>query len=216
MKNKTAMIVLVVGLAAPLCRAERPENELPMYGGKHKPSIEQNKDFGISAAKLGWQYYFQGDLDTAIKRFNQAWLFDTNSVDALWGFGLIMGQQASQEDPQKSLKESIRFLQMAHGRDPKNGRIIGDLAFSHTILGHYYKLQQKNDKEAWEHFAEAGKLFADAFKADPKYPPTVANWSVFYFYTGDYQKAKSKADEAIKMGYKFSPDYVNDLERHIK
>lgn len=216
MKNRTAMLLLVVGLAAPLCRAERPENELPMYGGKLHPNVEQNKDFSASAAKLGWQYFYRGDVDTAIKRFNQAWMFDTNNVDALWGFGLIMGQRASQGDPETSLKESIGFLKMANDKDPKNGRIIGDLAFSNAILGHYYKSEQKNDKAAGAHFAEAGKLFADAFKADPKYPPIIANWSVFYFYTGNYQKAKSKADEAIRMGYEFSPDYINDLKKHMK
>ena len=102
-------------------------------------------------------------------------MFDSNNVDAFWGFGLIMGQRASQEAPETNLKESIRFLRMAKERSPKNGQITGDLAFSHTILGHYYKSEKKKDKEAEDQFAEAGKLFADAFKADPQYPPTVAN-----------------------------------------
>lgn len=209
-----ALMMLAFGCRQQVLRVERPENELPMYGGKRTPNIEQNKDLSTSAAKLGWQYYYKGDLDTAIKRFNQAWMFDSNNVDAFWGFGLIMGQRASQECPETSLKESIRFLQMAKERSPKNGQIIGDLAFSHTILGHYYKSEQK--MESAVQFAEAGKLFVEAYKADPKYPPIVANWSVFYFYTGDYQKAKSKADEAIGMGYDFSPDYISDLKKHMK
>ena len=209
-------MMLAFGCRQQVLRAVRPENELPMYGGKHTPNVERNKESSTSAAKLGWQYYYKGDLDMAIKRFNQAWMFDSNNVDALWGFGLIMGQRASQEDPETSLKESIRFLQMAKERAVKNGQIIGDLAFSHTILGHYYKTERKNDNMAGEHFAEAGKLFADAYNADPKYPPIVANWSVFYFYTGSYQKAKSKADEAIGMGYEFSPDYISDLKKHMR
>jgi len=143
-------------------------------------------------------------------------MFDGENPEVYWGFGLIMGQRASQEDPEKSLKESIRFLKMANGKDPKNGRIIGDLAFSHTVLGHYYQSEEKNDKVAKEHFERAGKLFPKAFRADPKYPPIVANWSVFYFYAGSYHKAKIKAEEATQMGYRFSLDYIKDLERNLK
>ncbi len=214
--KRTIPIVLAFILLSQLALAERPMNEIPMYGGQHDPSVERNPAFSRDAVQRGWKAFYQGDFDTAIKRFNQGWMFDRENPEVYWGFGVIMGQRASQEDPETSLKESIRFLEMANTMEPKNGRIIGDLAFSHTILGHYYKSEQKKDKVSEEHFGKAAKLFADAFRADPKYPPIVANWSVFYFYTGDYQKAKNKADEARKMGYEFSPEYINDLEKHGK
>ena len=213
--KRTIPIVLTLILLSQLALAERPMNEIPMYGGQHDPTAERNPAFSRDAVQRGWKAFYQGDFDTAIKRFNQGWMFDRENPDVYWGFGLIMGQRASEENPETSLKESLRFLEMAHAMKPKNGRIIGDLAFSHTILGHYYKSEQKKDKEAEEHFGKAGKLFADAFRADPKYPPIVANWSAFYFYTGDYQKAKHKADEARNMGYEFSPEYINDLEKHL-
>jgi tetratricopeptide (TPR) repeat protein len=190
---------------------DRPINELPMYGGLHDPQVEPNESKSEALSRLGWKYLYSGDESTAIKRFNQAWMFNRKNPEAFWGFGIIMGRRASQGETEKRLKDSIKYLQMASDLAPENGRILGDIAFSHTILGSYYKSEQKKDKAAEAQFAKAGKLFADAFRADPKYPPIVANWSVFYFYTGDYQKAKSKADEAIKMGYKFSPDYINDF-----
>ena len=64
-----------------------------MYGGKHNPDVEQDKKISESAAKLGWQYFYRDDLDTAMKRFNQAWMFDRDSIDALWGFGLITAKE---------------------------------------------------------------------------------------------------------------------------
>ncbi|MDD3815382.1 MAG: hypothetical protein PHZ02_12150 [Desulfocapsaceae bacterium] len=191
-------------------------NELPMYGGQHNPTVERNPDFSRDATQRGWEAYYQGDLDTAIKRFNQGWMFDRENPEVYWGFGLIMGQRSSQESPEQNLKESIRFLHMATEKVPENGRIIGDLAFSNTILGHYYNSEKKNNNLANEHFDKASDLFIKAFKADSQYPPIVANWSVFYFYTGDYLKAKSKADEAIKMGYQFSPAYIKDLEDNLQ
>jgi len=191
-------------------------NELPMYGGQHNPIVERNVGFSRDATQRGWKAYHQGDFDTAIKRINQGWMFDRENPEVYWGFGLIMGQRASQEDPETGLKESIRFLGMANVRAPEDGRIVGDLAFSHTILGHFYQTYGQSDKKAQAHFETAGKLFGKAYMKAPQYPPITANWSVFYFYTGDYQRAKTKADEAILLGYRFSPDYINELETNLK
>lgn len=190
--------------------------ELPMYGGQHNPTVERNVEFSRDATQRGWKAYYQGDFRTAIKRFNQGWMFDRENPEVYWGFGLIMGQRASQEDPEKSLKKSIRFLEMANDRIPEDGRIIGDLAFSHTILGHFYQSYSQSEEEAKEHFETAGELFSKAYRKAPAYPPITANWSVFYFYTGNYEKAKTKADEAIMLGYRFSPDYIKELESKVK
>ena len=209
---KTTLLFIVSLLFGHLAIAERPINELPMYGGQHNPTVEQNSDFSKRAVQLGWQYFYKGDFDTAIKRFNQGWMFDRENPEVYWGFGLIMGQRASKENPKDNLKESIRFLQLANEKDPNNGKIIGDLAYSHTVLGAYYLSRESDQKSAKEHFDKAEVLFPAAYKMTPKDPQITANWSVFYSYTGDYQKAKSKADEAIAMGYHFSADYLKKIE----
>jgi tetratricopeptide (TPR) repeat protein len=214
--KKITLSSIVLCLLTQLVLAERPMNELPMYGGQHNPTVGRNVVFSRNATRFGWKAYYQGDFDTAIKRFNQGWMFDRENPEVYWGFGLIMGQRASKEAPEQCLKESIRFLQMATEKDSRDGRIIGDLAFSHTLLGHFYKSDKNNQAKAEKHFNTAATLFRKAFEINPEYPPIVANWSVFYFYTEEYQKAKSKADEAIKMGYKFSPGYIRDLKKKLK
>ncbi|MBI5604531.1 MAG: hypothetical protein HY879_14385 [Deltaproteobacteria bacterium] len=89
MKIGSLLLIPMLCLPCLVSAKERKINELPMYGGKHTPEVEQDKKISESAAKLGWQYYSRDDLDTAIKPFNQTWMFDRNSIDALWGFGLI-------------------------------------------------------------------------------------------------------------------------------
>ena len=210
MKTVATLLLLLLPVFA---IADRPMNELPMYGGQHDPSVNRNPEFSKDAAKRGWKAYYQGDIDTAIRRFNQAWMFDPNNPEAYWGFGLVMGRRASQEEPNENLEESIRFLQMAADKDEKNGRIIGDLAFSYTLLGHF---KQSNGEDGKASFKKAQELFPAAFKLDSKYPPTVANWSVFYFYTQDYEAAQRKANEATAMGYEFDPAYLKDLKSRAK
>ena len=180
-----------------------------MYGGQHNPTVETNKANSKSAAELGWKYYYSGDLDTAIKRFNQAWMFDRENVDAFWGFGLIMGQRAGNEDTEKNLRESIKYLGIANTKTPKNARIMVDLAFSHTILGDYLLNKKKN---ATGEFNTARVLFQQAEKLEPKYPSIYSNWSVMEFYAGNYSTAKKLLAKSKMLGFKPDPAYEKDLE----
>src|SRR4051812_13341381 len=82
--------------------SSEPVNEIPMYGGARKtPEQEKaDKDFTDSvtkngttkeqASKLltdrGWEAFYNNDLSTAIKRFNQAWLLTPKETRVLWGF----------------------------------------------------------------------------------------------------------------------------------
>ncbi|MEZ0297700.1 MAG: tetratricopeptide repeat protein [Candidatus Methylacidiphilales bacterium] len=205
--------LLLLLLLPMLAIAARPIEEMPMYGGEHEPTVDRNPGLSKDAANRGWKLYNEGDLDTAMKRFNQAWMFDRENAEVYWGFGLVMGQRARKEDTKKNLEESIRFLKMAVDKDKQNGKILGDLAFSHTIMGYYL---ESNKEDGKDNFEKARELYPAAYKLNPEFPPIVANWSVFYFYTKDYDSARKKADEATKMGYKFSPDYLQDLESKSK
>lgn len=201
-----ALVIVPVSLVA-----GRPINELPMYGGEHDPQVEPNSQMSKDAAQAGWRHYYQGDLDTAIKRFNQAWMFDRENAEVYWGFGLIIGQRASQEYAEGNLKESVRLLGIAVSKDSENGKIIGDLAFSHAILGYFYRSQAGSESKAKEEFDIAGQLFERAFTLAPDHPPMLANSAVFYFYTGNTELAKSRAAEAEKLGYRFAPDFLRAL-----
>jgi tetratricopeptide (TPR) repeat protein len=214
MKVKFLILFVILCLPCLLNAKDRDMNELPMYGGKHNPTVEQNKQFSASAAKLGWQYYYRGDLDTAMKRFNQAWMFDRDSIDALWGFGMIMGQRSAQEDTEHNLKESIRFLDLAIQKSPQNARILVDLAFSHTLFGQY--LNEKGIRGSRDEFLKAGHLYESAEKLDKKYPLLQANWSVLEFYMGNYLKAQERLEQAKKLGFQPDPAYVKDIESKLK
>ena len=113
-----ALLMAALSFVSP-AYAKRPMEGLAMYGGEHNPEVEPNKDYSQSAAKLGWDYFYKGEPDIAMKRFNQAWMFDRDSVDALWGFGVVMGARAAQEDPEHHLRESVRFLEMAHSKSSR-------------------------------------------------------------------------------------------------
>lgn len=201
-------------LTVALHAAERPWNELPMYGEKYNPEVEEDKEASKGVAKLGWQYYYRGDLDTAIKRFNQAWMLNRENVEAFWGFGVILGRRADNEDPERNLKESIRFLEIAQKKAPSNARILVDLAQSHTSLGAFYNDSKRPG--ANDEFNKARALFDAAEKLEPEYPLVYADRSILNFYAGDYVRAKEQLDKAKSLGFTPDPKYVADLESKLK
>lgn len=97
-------------------------NEIPMYGGKRFTSKQKknNKEYTDSmikftgsrekavqyAVSVAWKIYYLGDLQTAIKRFNQAWLLDENNRNVIWGFALISLSRGNVDD-------AIKFYEMA-------------------------------------------------------------------------------------------------------
>ncbi len=204
---------LIIYLLTGTAFAEPSSNELPMYGGTHNPTVEENKSQSASAASLGWQYFYKGDLSTAIKRFNQSWVFDRQNAEAFWGFGLIMGRRATEENTETNLQESIKHLKTANKLSKNNPRIIVDLAFSKTLLGAFMKENKNPSFQSL--FNEANVLFKKAEKLEETYPVLYYNWSVLRFYEGKYSLAQSKLKRAKQLGYKADPSYENELNERI-
>ena len=134
---KPLVLIFLLLISAHAFAAEYEMNELPMYGGQHSPQVETSKENSKSASDLGWKYLSRGDLSTAMKRFNQAWMFDRKNPDAFWGVGVIMGRRAEKENTERNLTASIHLLSTAHELNPDNGKITSDLAYSYTLLGNH-------------------------------------------------------------------------------
>lgn len=80
-------------------------NVLPMYGPgeKNKEHIRLDEEFISDVVKehgsrqkacevhinFGWRYFYNDDLETAMKRFNQAWLLNPNYPDSYYGFAAL-------------------------------------------------------------------------------------------------------------------------------
>ena len=99
------LLLTVCSAALPSC----PEgiNLLPMYGNAQKCSeqIQADNEFLAASEKQfsnrdlasqhyvteGWKLFEQRQLDSAIKRFNQAWLLDSTNAKVYWGFASVLG-----------------------------------------------------------------------------------------------------------------------------
>lgn len=212
MKLIVLSLLLNLFLGAASYADDRLSNEMPMYGGADKSHIQPNIDFSKSASQLGWDYLAKGDTDTAIKRLNQAWMFDHKNAAALWGFGAVMGMRAEQEEPIKNLKESVKFLKMAKSITPINARLTTDLAYSYILLGKELQAQNQNPEEE---YSSAYHLLNEAKAIQPDLSITYFYFSLLEFYKGNYSKAKDFLNKADSLGFVVDQSYNKALNEKL-
>ncbi|WP_437919957.1 tetratricopeptide repeat protein [Sphingobacterium sp. LRF_L2] len=140
--------IFFVGALIMACCAAGPDcpeniNLIPMYGRLKKcdEQLKIDQDFLNTCDKSfenrdkaskyyidkGWQYFYDQELDMAMKRFNQAWLLDSTNADIYWGFGNILGQQ-------QKFKESLLYFDMSLGINAGNAKVWQCAATSYAQL----------------------------------------------------------------------------------
>lgn len=118
-------------------------NLLPMYGQVKKCAAQIqydneflaqcdkiNKDRKQSAKEMvstAWGYYYAGKQDTAMRRFNQAWLLDSLNTEVYWGFANIEGTK-------KKYRESLPLFARAIKLNPGNAKIWESASVSYGQL----------------------------------------------------------------------------------
>ena len=154
---KGVVFVFVLALGC-LCYSATEQlykiNELPMYGGGELPKrvIKANKEFveivkrdcekqgipladaAFQQAMVGRNLFVKGDMLTAIKRFNQAWLLDQNCYLAFEGFAVISQKRGN-------LADAVKYYQTAIRLNPDELRLVTGCA-----LAWLQKADQSNDK----------------------------------------------------------------------
>jgi tetratricopeptide (TPR) repeat protein len=126
-------------------------NLLPMYGNLPKCELQVKSDnefldladsqfkdrktAALSYIELGWDYFNKNDLETSMKRFNQAWLLDSLNADSYWGFGNLLGRKGE-------FKASTPYLEKSLKLNPNNSRVYESLATSYGQL--FVKTRESN------------------------------------------------------------------------
>lgn len=135
-------------------------NLLPMYGGVNKSEREAVADSTyvrqvvkkcgsrdqafIEAIDVAWNYYYNHDMATAMKRFNQAWLLDSTKGEVYWGFGSILATTKAPID------SSLKYLYIAQTKLPENERLKSSIA---TTNGDHALFLKQNNDENWKMYA---------------------------------------------------------------
>ena len=98
----------------------------------------------------GWEFFYKNKPDTAMMRFNQAWLLDSLNAQIYWGFANLVGMQ-------QKFKESLPLFERAIELDPGNAKIYES---SSTSYGQLYSQTGKKEyiNKVIHHLTMADKL----------------------------------------------------------
>jgi Tfp pilus assembly protein PilF len=155
-------------------------------------SIENSDEVykAMDTVKSGWEYFNKGDLDTALKKFNQATEIEPNFAPAYFGEAYIYSVQEKLDLAIKGYKKSIE-------KDPTHSP-----SYSNLGLALIY-----SDKPA-----EAFPMLEKALKIDPKNGNAHVNIAIYYFRVEDYANSWKHIHIAEELKEKINLDFLKDLK----
>lgn len=197
------VLVATFGACTPSPKIERilavhalPMNERPMHGGFEKSERQKKVDqefienattkrgrtrdeVSKEVSMLGGEYLRRGDVSTAMKRFNQAWLLNPRNGETYWGFAIIVDTR------DRNVVEAEKFFAKAVALLPNDPVLRVDYG---RLLGKV----KKSD--------ESTRQFLKALELDPKARDANAGLASNYFLQLDLERAKKHAKIAFERG----------------
>ncbi|TGE15276.1 tetratricopeptide repeat protein [Hymenobacter elongatus] len=118
-------------------------------GAAFLADIDRNFASRAEASKFfstkGYEYIGENKPDTALYRFNLAWLLDQKNADAYRGLAVVVSRNETPD-------ESIGLLTQGLTLEPNNSAMLGDLGTSYLIR--YQKTAKKKDLEQAQSYLE--------------------------------------------------------------
>jgi tetratricopeptide (TPR) repeat protein len=210
----TAALILCANL---VCADDR--NVLPKYGGLPETAIEKEinakfisgmdedyhgdrKKASMDMAMRGWQYLAAGDLDDAMRRFNQAWLLNKKNGTALWGMAAIEASSGKYDDSLKLFAEAEEFVGSEINFSVDYAKAVGKAGVA-----------QKDDALLKDAFARFERVYQKA----PQNTLNLQNWAMTLFGIGKYSEAwaKVKLAEVTPNKDELDPRFLSALQSRM-
>ncbi len=211
----TAVIVL---LGVHLAGAD-DRNLLPKYGKLPKEDWQKaadaafikatdeefhgdRKKASMDAASRGWQYLAAGDLDNAMRRFNQAWLLNNNNGYALWGMAAVEANSGKFKESLELFGEAEKLVGSEINFSVDYAKAIGSagVALNDDALV----------KDAFDRFERI-------YQKAPQNTLNLQNWAIILASKERYAEAWSKVKlaEATPDKNKLDSSFVTALEARM-
>jgi len=166
---------------------------------------DNKQDASKKMTELGFQYiYERRDLQTAMKRFNQAYLLEPKNADIYYGYGTIYFNLGAMESAREQFDKGLLI-------NPNHSKMLTD--YGTTYLGDYYNLVNTNPEKATENLNNSVKYLEKAYSIDEKNSDTIYKLSIINMYLGDCKKANKYLDKADKMK---NPNITEEVKAELK
>lgn len=201
-------------------------DNVPMYG---QPAIERpealkraDEDFikqaseglgGREKASVVWwtegdKFMREGNLDYAMRRYNQSWLLNPNSFRPYWGFGRVLLEQGQ-------LDESIKYLEKANQLVDDEYQKVALLTDTASVYSVKANSSAIGSNERAKYFSLANRYFEESTKLDPTYPNSWRSWARSLYFEGRFAEAWQKVNAARSRSAQFPAQFIKALEENM-
>jgi len=224
-------VIAVAAVTLPGCVTEpslpRIDN-IPMYGQPELPRPElltkadedfikqASSAFGGSreAASKAWflqgeRFMNQGNLDYAMRRYNQSWLLNPNNSEPYWGFGRVMVARDRLDDAIEYFEKSKQLEVDSHQKPA----LLSDTGTAYSYKA--YRLPSDRDKEKARYFEVANQHFSESIKLDPSYSTGWEYWAFSLYREAKYAEAWEKVKKARSLGGQFTDVFITNLSQEM-
>lgn len=129
------------------------------------------------AAQRGWEAWRKGDRDTAMRRFNQAWLLQNDHGGALWGMAII-------EMSRQRIDSGLRLFEEAALSLSPDVDFLVDFAITLDRFG--------LERQLGQYLQRADALYELVWQMAPEHTMNLQNWAFSRFNRADYAGAWEK------------------------
>jgi len=197
------------------CATPPPEpriDNLPMYGQPdlQRPEFLKKADEafiakaaeglgGREAASKAWseqadQFMRQGNLDYAMRRYNQAWLLNPNNYQPYWGFGRVLLERDKIDEAIVHLEKAISLCHDAY----QKVALLSDTGTAYTYKA--ASISESMSVERARFFKMANNKFEESTRLDPNDANAWMRWAYALFLEGDYEGSWMKVKKAQSLG----------------
>lgn len=201
-------------------------DNVPMYG---QPALERpdalkraDEEFikqaserlgGRERASVAWwmegdKYMREGNLDYAMRRYNQSWLLNPHSFRPYWGFGRVLLEQGQ-------LDESIKHLEKANQLVDDEYQKVALLTDTASVYSVKANSSANGSTERMKYFSLANRHFEESSRLDPTYPNSWRRWARSLYFEGRYAEAWQKVNAARSRGAQCAPQFIRALEEKM-
>jgi tetratricopeptide (TPR) repeat protein len=198
-------------------------DNVPMYG---QPAIERPEVLKIAdeafikmasegiggreKASVAWwmegdKYVREGNLDYAMRRYNQSWLLNQNSFRPYWGFGRVLLEQGQLDEAIKHLEKAVQLVDDEY----QKVALLTDTASVYSVKANS-SLSGSNERA--KYFSLANQFLEESTKFDPAYPNSWRTWARSLYFEGRFAEAWQKVSAARSRGAQFPPQFIEVLE----
>jgi tetratricopeptide (TPR) repeat protein len=157
-------------------------------------------------AALGWNAVRGKELDSAMLRFNQAWLLNAKNYNPFWGFGAVLTAKGH-------LSEAIDQLEVARDLidDPtQRPALLCDLGAVHSEFA--ARLPAERQLERAQRFVVANSRFTESLENDPNFAHAWREWAISLYEQERYSEAWVKVKRARELRAEpFPPEFLKKL-----